>query len=167
MWNNGNTFRCTVSSPIPAGIPRLTAFQKFMPWVIIAPFGSPVVPDVYMIVITSSWVSATRPLSRPSKRAIICSYGLSAAPPSIANNSPIEQRLCSSSADSANEASCTISAGELSLRMYSSSVTVRRQFSSTQIEPVRAQANWMSKNSTPLWASTATRSPRSIPSDVR
>ena len=29
-----------------------------MPWVIIAPFGWPVVPEVYMIVTTSSWVSA-------------------------------------------------------------------------------------------------------------
>jgi hypothetical protein len=54
VWNSGNTFKSTVSSPIPAGMPRLIAFQKFMPWVIIAPLGSPVVPDVYMIVITSS-----------------------------------------------------------------------------------------------------------------
>ncbi len=52
--------RWTVSVPTPIGTPRLTQFQKFMPWVIIAPFGRPVVPDVYMIVSTSSWVRSGR-----------------------------------------------------------------------------------------------------------
>jgi hypothetical protein len=145
----------------------LTAFQKFMPWVIIAPFANPVVPEVYMIVIRSSWIRSARPPSSPSNRASTCSYGLVARPPSIANNAPIEQRRCSSSADWANEMSCTINAGELSFKMYSSSVTVKRQFNSTQIAPRRAQANCRSKNSTPLWANSPTLSPRPIPSEAR
>ena len=55
-------------------------FQKFIPWVIVAPFGSPVVPDVYMIVITSSWVTSACPPSWPSNRVSACSYGLSDVP---------------------------------------------------------------------------------------
>jgi hypothetical protein len=35
----------------------LTQFQNVMPWVITAPFGWPVVPDVYMIVDMSSSVT--------------------------------------------------------------------------------------------------------------
>ena len=49
-----------VAAPTSAGSPRLTQFQKFMPWVIIAPLGWPVVPEVYMMVTTSSCVSASR-----------------------------------------------------------------------------------------------------------
>ncbi len=159
--------RCTVSSPIPAGMPRLTQFQKFMPWVIIAPFGRPVVPEVYMIVTTSSWVSVTRSTGVPVWVAIACSYALSAEPPSIWRRAPMPHRRCSSAAASANSTSCTISIGELSPTMYSSSLTVSRQLSSTQIAPVRAHANCTSKNSTPLWASTATRSPRPMPSEPK
>ena len=41
------------------GRPRLTQFQNVMPWVMIAPFGCPVVPDVYMMVEMSSWVTCS------------------------------------------------------------------------------------------------------------
>ena len=40
-------------------MPRLTQFQKTMPWVMIAPFGWPVVPDVYITMAMSSWLRAT------------------------------------------------------------------------------------------------------------
>jgi hypothetical protein len=45
--------------PVPVarrdvGVPRLTALMKVMPRVIMAPFGFPVVPDVYMMVEISS-----------------------------------------------------------------------------------------------------------------
>ena len=40
-----------------AGPPRLTQFQNVMPWVMMAPFGRPVVPEVYMMVETSSCVT--------------------------------------------------------------------------------------------------------------
>ncbi len=42
-----------------AGPPRLTQFQKVMPWVMVAPLGWPVVPDVYMMVETSSSVTSS------------------------------------------------------------------------------------------------------------
>jgi hypothetical protein len=45
-----------MSAPRAKNSTWLTAFQNVMPWVIIAPFGRPVVPEVYMIVSRSSWV---------------------------------------------------------------------------------------------------------------
>ena len=36
-------------------MPRLTQFQNTMPWVMIAPLGWPVVPDVYITMAMSSW----------------------------------------------------------------------------------------------------------------
>ena len=42
-----------------AGPPRLTQFQNVMPWVMVAPLGWPVVPDVYMMVETSSSVTSS------------------------------------------------------------------------------------------------------------
>ena len=59
MWNSGSTTSCTVSGVIMAGMPRFTQFQKFMPCVMMAPFGCPVVPEVYITMAMSSWVSAT------------------------------------------------------------------------------------------------------------
>ncbi|MGY3462484.1 hypothetical protein ACVWW5_007934 [Bradyrhizobium sp. LM3.4] len=53
-----------------AGPPRLTQFQKVMPWVMVAPLGCPVVPDVYMMVETSSSVTSS-----------IASSGVAAAMP--------------------------------------------------------------------------------------
>ena len=50
---------CTVCGEIIAGMPRLTAFQNTMPWVMIAPFGCPVVPEVYITMPMSSCVSGT------------------------------------------------------------------------------------------------------------
>ena len=40
-------------------MPRLTAFQNTMPWVMIAPLGCPVVPEVYITMAMSSCVIAT------------------------------------------------------------------------------------------------------------
>ncbi len=76
-------------------------------------------------------------------------------------------RPWSSVAAGANSSEWTSSLGAESLMMNSSSATVRRQLSSTATAPVRAHANCTSKNSTPLWASTATRSPRSMPSAAK
>ena len=54
MWNSGAATRVT-SSPIRSGsISTLTAFQVRLAWVSIAPFGRPVVPEVYMIMQVSS-----------------------------------------------------------------------------------------------------------------
>ncbi len=49
-WNKGKLARLTISGPTEKNSVRLTAFQKTMPWVMIAPLGRPVVPEVYMIV---------------------------------------------------------------------------------------------------------------------
>ena len=48
----------------------MTQFQNVMPWVMMAPFGWPVVPDVYMMVETSSSVTGTtgKPGGRRKKK---------------------------------------------------------------------------------------------------
>ena len=120
-----------------------------------------------MIEITSSWDSSGRDTGRPSKPVITCSYGFDAPLESMDNSVSVPQRFCSSVAEASNVESCTSRDGVLSLSMYSSSVTVSRQLRSTHMAPVRAHANWTSKNSTPLWARSATRSPRPMPSETR
>ena len=56
VWNSGRITRFTMFGPHKKNSVQLIAFQNAMPWVIIAPFGRPVVPEVYMIVRRSSWV---------------------------------------------------------------------------------------------------------------
>ena len=60
VWNNGSTTRLTMSGPVSKNSTWLTAFQNVMPWVMIAPFGRPVVPDVYITVSTVSNVLSGR-----------------------------------------------------------------------------------------------------------
>ncbi|MHC2658315.1 hypothetical protein ACVMHY_010894 [Bradyrhizobium barranii subsp. barranii] len=59
VWNSGSTVSSTEAGPMQAGPPRLTQFQNVMPWVMVAPLGWPVVPDVYMMVETSSSVTSS------------------------------------------------------------------------------------------------------------
>ena len=59
MWNSGSTVSSTDDGEMYAGPPRLTQFQNVMPWVMMAPFGWPVVPEVYMMVEMSSSVTSS------------------------------------------------------------------------------------------------------------
>ncbi|HEY5120300.1 MAG TPA: hypothetical protein VII84_01885 [Acidimicrobiales bacterium] len=52
MWNSGAAAR--VVSPTAIEYSEFTLFHAMLPWVNMAPFGRPVVPDVYMIRATSS-----------------------------------------------------------------------------------------------------------------
>jgi hypothetical protein len=45
-WNCGSTCSTTSSSPSPTTLSRLRLVQKQLRWVIRAPFGRPVVPEV-------------------------------------------------------------------------------------------------------------------------
>ena len=62
IWKSGMKVS-VVEREVRFAMPRLTAFQKCMPWVMMAPLGRPVVPEVYMMVTMSSWVAGTKPSS--------------------------------------------------------------------------------------------------------
>jgi hypothetical protein len=53
MWNSGATTSVISSELASSARNALMLFQMMLPWVSIAPFGRPVVPDVYMISATS------------------------------------------------------------------------------------------------------------------
>ena len=59
MWNIGRATRLTLSEQTPNASVMLTAFHSVIPWVIMAPFGRPVVPEVYMMVRTVSRLVST------------------------------------------------------------------------------------------------------------
>ena len=50
MWNSGSTVSVTESAEMRCGMPIFTVLTKVMPWVMRAPLGRPVVPEVYMMV---------------------------------------------------------------------------------------------------------------------
>ena len=53
MWNSGRTVRMTSSAVISNSRPGMSAFMYSWMWVSSAPFGLPVVPDVYMMTAVS------------------------------------------------------------------------------------------------------------------
>lgn len=55
MWKSGRKTRLTIPGRSPKNSSWFMTFQKTIPWVSIAPFGCPLVPEVYMISNTSSW----------------------------------------------------------------------------------------------------------------
>src|SRR3954453_5994673 len=122
---------------IAAGPPGLTQFQNVMPWVMMAPFGCPVVPEVYMMVEMSSSVT-TSAFSSGFELAIAASY----EPPAASNSDAlILQSLASDTAASASSASWIISEGAASPTMYCSSGTGTRVFNGRNTAPIRPQAN--------------------------
>ena len=83
MWKNGNTWSeagCGASSldgpaMVRATAPRNSVFMMFVQWlrcVASAPFGSPVVPDVYMIVAGSSGATSTSGSAVDPDRRVPC-----------------------------------------------------------------------------------------------
>ncbi len=53
MWKSGAQTSVTSSSRVSNARAALTLFHRRLPWVSIAPFGRPVVPEVYMMIATS------------------------------------------------------------------------------------------------------------------
>ena len=72
MWNRGAAETVMSVRPIPESNPMaLTALWKKLPCVSMAPFGRPVVPEVYMSTQTSSWETwfSTRSGEPPERNA--------------------------------------------------------------------------------------------------
>ena len=135
-----------------------------MPWVIIAPFGWPVVPEVYMIVETSSWVTRFGLGERRSPRR--CARLVGAAGARAAARTATSAQLGDGQRGLGELGIVDHQRGAASPTMKCSSGTVSRLFSGTKIAPSRPQANCSSSVSVVFSASTATRSPRAIFSRV-
>ncbi len=71
MWNSGANTSVTSDSSMSSVHDALALFHQKLPWVSIAPFGRPVVPDVYMItaVASASTASVSVTGSAASRRA--------------------------------------------------------------------------------------------------
>ena len=85
MWKKGSTASWTVSFRMRAGDPMLTACQKVIRCVTIAPLGRPVVPEVYisMAIAPSGTGTSSSGRSGSSGAAVI---GRNAAPRSRARS---------------------------------------------------------------------------------
>ena len=58
-WNSGSPPKMTSSAVKPKTLTQLRAFERIFAWVSVAPFGLPVVPEVYRIIAGSLTATGT------------------------------------------------------------------------------------------------------------
>ena len=164
MWKRGAQTRVMSSSSVSKASAALMLFQSRLPWVSMAPLGRPVVPEVYMMMATSS-VLTSLSLASAAAPETTSSY-TSQSPPSDACSARKWRTLRSDrteSTSSMNSAPTTIVCTPASLTMKASSGPARRKFKGTKTAPSLPQAKSTSRNSGTLIVSTATRSPWQTP----
>jgi hypothetical protein len=66
MWNSGAMANTTSPSLTPIHDAQVATTLRTLPWVFMAPFGGPVVPEVYVRNATSSQVGSTKAGRRPA-----------------------------------------------------------------------------------------------------
>ena len=78
MWKRGAHTRVMSSSSVSKASAALMLFQSRLPWVSMAPLGRPVVPEVYMMMATSSVLTT---LSLASAAALETTSSYTSHPP--------------------------------------------------------------------------------------
>ena len=187
MWNRGATPSTTSAGVRPAQSRYAWALKTTFRCVFIAPFGGPVVPDVYVRNATSSGSSRTGSKRSPAKRRlrsrrscvssgrrrrISASSGGTVSPRRSSSDVVTATRTPEPGSTDAATSSCrdsrlTSAAACESRRTNASSRSFSIGLTGTTMPPTFQVASIATANCGTFWRYTATRSPRSIPSSPK
>src|SRR5215207_7792563 len=164
-WNNGIATIATLSTSKPnVGTPaRVCAISER--WVSIAPFGKPVVPDVYIC----RKQSPTSPRAATGAADAAASQGSysSAAPPTTITFSTVSSSPRTGSSSGSSSAPTNSTRALASLTIHATSAEASRWLTGTVTVPARTPATATSRHAALFLSRTATRSSRRRPSPIR
>ena len=163
-WYSGPQASPTSASVTPSSVMWAKFFQARLAWVIITPFGRPVVPEVYIRRWRSSAPADTRGTGSVVTRTSANRSQSSWLPVEMATRtrSPSTRSAASSPRSSSSSSQTKARAWECS-RMNATSAAARRQLIGMAIAPRWLAAKIVSRKSTLLYERSPTTSPAPTP----